>query len=211
MNIKIFGEKTGNGLEVDSNKNLLSSSIIRDENGRYGKMDNSTGAFETIDYAHHEIHSGSHYFATGYEDLPIGKVLDFTFITSDTSRWAHFIWKIQTESEFFWAIYEGARVLNELENRYTPLNSNRNFSDDSLAAVRWGTFSSLSEANNSTDVDRGALLKAGISGSGKEGGDASRENEVVLRQNTIYCFRAVANAAGYINYDMQWYEHQNLQ
>ena len=186
MNIKIFGEKTGNGLEVDSNKNLLASSIIRDENGRYGKMDNSTGAFETIDYAHHEIHSGDHYFATGYQDLPINKVLDFTFETSDTTKWKHFIWKIQTESEFLWAIYESPRVITELIDRYTPLNSNRNFSDDSSATVRWETFGSLSAANSSTDVDRGTLLKAGILGSGKEGGDASRENEVVLKQNTIY-------------------------
>ena len=33
------------------------------------------------------------------------------------------------------------------------------------------------------------------------------QNELVMKQNTLYCLRATATAAGYINFDMEWYEH----
>ena len=38
---------------------------------------------------------------------------------------------------------------------------------------------------------------------------APSDEEIILKQNTIYCFRAIANAAGYVNYDMEYYEHAN--
>ena len=51
-------------------------------------------------------------------------------------------------------------------------------------------------------------LQAEESGAGRtDSGEASRSNEVVLKQNTIYIMRATATAAGYINFDMDWYEH----
>ena len=32
-------------------------------------------------------------------------------------------------------------------------------------------------------------------------------NEMILKQNTLYCLRAVATAASDVNFNMQWYEH----
>jgi len=32
------------------------------------------------------------------------------------------------------------------------------------------------------------------------------ESAIIMKQNTIYCLRATASAAGYIDFDMQWYE-----
>ena len=47
-------------------------------NGRWGsgsgetdevRIDASTNTIQTIDYAHHEVHSGSHYFLQGFTTL----------------------------------------------------------------------------------------------------------------------------------------------
>ena len=59
------------------------------------------------------------------------------------------------------------------------------------------------------DVASATLLSSGISGAGRTGGEAERDNEIIMKQNTLYVFRATANAAGYINFDMDWYEHVN--
>jgi len=65
----------------------------------------------------------------------------------------------------------------------------------------------LAAANADTDVSGGTLLASGISGVGKKAGFAERENELVLKQNSLYCLRAAVAAAGFINFTMEWYEH----
>jgi hypothetical protein len=37
--------------------------------------------------------------------------------------------------------------------------------------------------------------------------DNATINELVLKQNELYVLRATASEAGYINFNMQWYEH----
>jgi hypothetical protein len=69
----------------------------------------------------------------------------------------------------------------------------------------------LAAANADTSVGSATLIESGISGAGKQAGNAVRQNELVLKQNGLYCLRAVANAAGYVNFDMQWYEHTNKE
>ena len=65
----------------------------------------------------------------------------------------------------------------------------------------------LAAANTDTDVTAATLIQSGISGAGKDGGEAARTSEVVMKQNTLYCLRATATAAGFVNFNMQWYEH----
>jgi hypothetical protein len=64
-------------------------------------------------------------------------------------------------------------------------------------------------ANADTNVTGATLLESGIAGSGKQGGNHERDNELILKQNTLYCLRMIANTAGYINYELEWYEHTN--
>jgi len=65
----------------------------------------------------------------------------------------------------------------------------------------------LAAANADTDVTGATLLESGISGDGKDGGNALRGHEIIMDQGVLYCLRSTANDAGYINFDMQWYEH----
>jgi hypothetical protein len=75
--------------------------------------------------------------------------------------------------------------------------------------MKYEVQANLAAANADTDISTAILLKSGISGSGKTGGSDNRENELILKQGAIYCLRAIASTAGYIDFDMEWYEHTN--
>lgn len=185
-------------------------------NGRWGnsagetdevRIDASTNALEVIDYEHHEIHAGSHYFTLGYQDLAINNVLDFTWLMPNITKWIHWLWKISTESETLWQVYENVVATNPLANTITPYNSNRNSGNASGTVMKFELQANLAAANADTAVGGATLIASGISGSGKAAGFDARTREVVLDQNILYCLRATASVAGFINFDMQWYEH----
>ena len=172
------------------------------------RLDASTHSFQTISYEHHEIHGGSHYFVVGYQDLSINEVLDFTFQMPDTDKHIHWSWKLDSENECNWLVYENVTATNPLANSITPLNSNRNSANTSGTTMKYEVQTNLAAANADTDVTSPAILmESGISGSGRSGGDDARGHEIILKRNTLYCMRAIASAAGYIDFNMQWYEH----
>jgi hypothetical protein len=126
----------------------------------------------------------------------------------DTAKWIHWTWDIDTESETLWQVYEGATATNPLANEMTPLNNNRNSANTSGTTMLYEIQNNLAAANADTDVSGATLIESGISGTGRKGlGLADRNRELVMKQNTLYCLRATATAAGYINFNMQWYEH----
>lgn len=173
----------------------------------YFAQDASTEAMIINAYEHHEIHGGSHYFVRGYQDLSINNVLGFTWVMPNTTKWIHWTWQIDTESETLWQVYEGAVISSALANAITPRNSNRNSTNTSGTTMKFELHANLAAANTKTDVTTATLLSSGISGAGKNAGRAERGNEMIMKQNTIYCLRATATAAGFINFTMEWYEH----
>lgn len=182
---------------------------ISDTVTRAVRIDSATHAMETIEYEHHEIHGGSHYFVVGYADLANAHVLDFQWTIPDTTKWIHWTWQIDTESGLLWQVYEGAVITNPLAAAITPRNSDRNSANTSSTTMRYEDQANLAAANADTNVGGATLIESGISGAGKDAGHAIRSHEIILKQNTVYCLRATANAAGYINFSMQWYEHTN--
>lgn len=172
-------------------------------------LDSSTNSLMTVAYEHHEVHSGSHFFVVNYQDLSINNVLDFTWLMPNTTKWTHLTWSLVTEAETLWQVYEGAVATNPLANAVTPRNNNRNSATTSGTTMKFELQTNLAAANADTDVSGATLLEQGISGAGRASGNAMRTNEIILKQNTLYCLRATATAAGYINFDMQWYEHTN--
>lgn len=168
--------------------------------------DASTHTAQTISYEHHEIHAGSHYFIEDVADIAINAVFDIQWTTPDTAQWAHFIFVLQCESETEWYIYEGATI-NTPGTAITPINNNRNSTNTSNATIASIANTSVANANADTATAAATEIAHGIIGAGRNGGVDSRAREIILKQNTIYCFRAVANAAGYTNFLMEWYEH----
>lgn len=196
---------------LDGNNGVVSNSVlysrIDGSSIKPLRMDASTHSIQTINYEHHEIHSGSHYFVNMYEDLAINHVLQFTFVTPDTTKWTHWTWRIDTESETLWQVYEDGSITTPLANSVTPYNNNRNSGNTSGNVLRYEDHVDLANANADVDVSGATLLASGISGAGKTSGADKRENEMVLKQDTVYVLRATATTAGYIDFNMNWYEH----
>jgi len=167
-----------------------------------------TGAAKTITYEHHEIHRGSHYFIEDVEDLAINNVIDVQWTTPNTTQWAHFTFILNCEAETEWMIYEGATI-NTAGTSLTPVNNDRNSGNTSNATIASILNTSVANANADTAVAGATEIAHGIVGAGRDGGVIGRDREIILKQNTIYCFRAIANAAGYTNFLMEWYEHTN--
>ena len=121
-------------------------------------IDQSTRCMTTIEYEHHEIHSGSNYFVSGYIDLAINHVLQMTFATPDTTKWLHWLWKIDTENETLWQVYEGGTINNALANTMTIFNSNRNSSNTSGATLKYEDHDDLDAANTDVSIGSATLI-----------------------------------------------------
>lgn len=172
-------------------------------------VDGATTSLKTVDYSHHEIHSGSHYFVTDVSDLAINNVLDVQFQTPDTAKWIHFTFSIDCEAETEWYVYETV-TFTATGSVITPYNNNRNSANTSGTIIYQQSNTSLANANADTNITGSTQLLHGIVGAGRtNGGGHDRDDEVILKQNTKYCFRAIATVAGYISFDMDWYEHTN--
>lgn len=194
-------------------------SIWRLLHGRWGtgedetddvRIDASTNSLQTVDYAHHEVHAGSSYILRSFVDLSINNVADFRITTANTTKWIHMIIGFTTEAETESILYEGA-VISVAGTAATPRNRNRNHNagspDQSTLTVDFISNTSLSLANDDTDVTGAVTLVDAMTGSGKEGGTTRGTNEFILKQNTIYCGRFIAESAGWISFDLEWYEH----
>ena len=172
------------------------------------RMDASTHTLQTIGYEHHEIHSGSHFFVHGYLDIVgANDVLDFTWQMPDSTKEIHWNWTIDFEKGLTWSIYEDAVATNPLDNTITPYNSNRNSKKTSSTTMKYELQVDLAAANADTNVTNATLIATGKSGDNRTAGEAERSNEIIMKSGSLYCLRAATTAAGYINFDMQWYEH----
>ena len=170
-------------------------------------VDQLTGSVPIVDYDHSEIHAGSHFFVVGYQDLSNNQVLQFSWQMPDTTKESHWVWSIGVEVETLWEVYEDVTVTTPLANAYTPLNNDRNSDKVSSTEMRFGIFAGTAAANAAIDVSGLTPIKNGIVGAGRIGGSVDRESETMMKRNSIYCLRATPSAAGYINFDMRWYEH----
>jgi hypothetical protein len=80
---------------------LSSGSVAVEEQGTLsaaitGPLDSATGAVETIDYAHHEIHGGSHFYIQGGVTLQNTDTWYATILTHDSAKWMHFLFAIKS-------------------------------------------------------------------------------------------------------------------
>lgn len=178
-----------------------------DDRYRSVRVDPSTHALVAIDYEHFETHAGSHYFVKTYADLAINTVFQLTIQTPNTTKWAHMVWTLDPEAETLWNVYEGVTVTTPLTAVVTPRNNNRNSTNTSTLLMRSGNYGSLVLANAAVDSASGTLIEDGVVGSGKVAGQTDRDRELILKQNTIYLFRALASSAGYVDFSIDWYEH----
>lgn len=165
-------------------------------------FDASTHAQTTIDYAHHEIHSGSHY-KCGYQDttLDTDDTVALVFTTPDTTKWMHFVLTSQVTGPATIQLFE-TPTLSAEGTALTPVNRNRNSASVSTMVVK----------HTPTVTVNGTKLSEKWVGSDgfKEisGGSVRGDSEMILKQDTQYLVLLTAEAdtmKAAIGGD--WYEH----
>jgi len=192
----------------DNGFNLGKSVIV----SRYGsgageytdaRCDSVTDVLMNVDYEHHEIHSGSHYYIQGFLNLDDNDTFYTKIVTPNTTTWTHFVFHIQStgictsyfDEEATGGMTGGVSVV--------PLNNNRNSANTSGMVLTSGVTTATSYTTRLEDDMWGSDgFKENI------GGGSARADELVLKQNTTYLRSYVSGANGnIIQFKASWYEH----
>lgn len=168
------------------------------------RIDQSTNTIQTIDYAHHEIHAGSHFMYTDSVEIASGATQDYMIITPDTTKWAHMLFDIDGSAITQWQLYEGSDK-NPTTEQVTG-NNNRN----SLVAATTKIYKGTS--GGTTDGNLIHQYKSGSSTAQSRGPSSVRnDSEIILKQNTKYILRVTSGTNGNLtNLRLEWYEHINV-
>jgi len=233
-------------------------------------IDDSTHAALVVDYAHHEVHGGSHFFYEGNTVLGAAGTLFFKMVVPDLLSWVHMEWKIDATGLLTFTMDEdaaggmagGAVVTSHGSNRnanaWTGLHdgagnaailtdSSQAWTPDALigyqvfnttdgssgvitnndvttvtATLAGGTDNDW-DANDAYEINKSRLvITRGVTtctsyiqrvadqsfGSNRTPGAVVREDEIILKQNTVYCISFTSGAASNtVNFKANWYEH----
>lgn len=175
------------------------------------RIDPSSTSFQVIDYAHHEIHSGSHYFNEFATDVPALDWIDIRWTTPNTAAECHILISVRTQEEGLYQLYEDAPILNA--GTTIPIfNNNRNSGNTSgVTGVDYIINTTEANANLDTDISGATKLRQALLGSnqGNVSGEIRSDNELVLIPDTAYLLRVnnQVSSTRYISWVLDWYEH----
>lgn len=175
----------------------------RDELGRWN-----------IDLPHFEIHQGDHYTAwQADETMADGEEMNFTFKTPDTDKHIHMLinWACKVGGHI--EIGEGATWTRGAGGTTSIFNNRRQDPSTSgilnnEAQTAFNAGSVLANAVQSL-VNTVTVFAEYLFGAANKGGGAMRGvSELVLKKNTQYSVRFVADGASNAGFVMlSWYEH----
>ena len=165
-----------------------------------GGIDSATNVLETIEYEHHEIHSGSHFFLKGaVTGLSVSDTITFTVTTPDFTKWAHMVYDFVFTAGGTLQVYEGSAGISG-GTPVVPINNDRNSLTTSILTI-------LSEPTVTTS---GTMIEYYIAGANRSAGIGGRDSEIILKQNENYYFVFTATAnTNTFDYTAEWYEHTN--
>lgn len=166
----------------------------------WNRFDLATHATNTVEYEHHEIHAGSHFFITNFTELGNGATIDFAIETPDTTKFTHMTFEVEGNQELLIQIYEDSDFDAD-GSAVTPVNNNRNSSNTSTLTVQ----------SDPTVNSAGTLIEAQQKGANRTVGIIGRNKEIVLKRNTKYLFRITNQTTNdnVVSYNAEWYEHTN--
>ena len=167
------------------------------------RIDASTHSLQVIDYAHHEIHGGSHYYVQGFLQLDDEDTHYIKLVTPNTAKWSHFIFNIQSTGICTSYLDEDATGGMTGGAGVTPINNNRNSAKTSGVTLTSGVTNATGYTTRlENDMWGAAGFKESI------GGGSSREDELILKQNTVYLRTFISGADdNIIQFKASWYEH----
>ena len=193
--------------------------LISDTESVSIRADASTHSLQTIDYAHHEIHSGSSYHAsfhnvtanTDDHRSAIG------IVTSNTTKWMHLTISASAASAAEFFLLEAPIIDNDAGTQKAVYNRNRNSVKTSLvtdisasptaATVETYVEAELATLAGGTELEQFNLVAG--SGAKAVGGDARGNEEWILDQGVNYLFivQNVGASANLHEIHLNWYEH----
>jgi hypothetical protein len=181
---------------------ILFTASISEASYFSAKKDDATGVNIGIDYAHHELHEGSHYWYMDANTLANGSSIDFLITTPNTTEWAHILFVLDGVAVTSFKLYEDSSATGTTAQ--TVYNSDRNSSHSNTVTVHKGV-----------NAISGTLIKNYSSGlatgaSAKMGSETRTEEEVILKQNSKYLLHVLSGTNGNLtNVKFEWYEHTN--
>jgi len=203
---------------ADGTEGVLITGVEK-KTGKDG-VDSLTNTLQIIDYAHHEIHSGS-MFRVQHNDDAIPAVgsngeLVIAFFVPDQTKQPHMVWETSHEGGMTITLYEGVTLNAGNGTDVACKQSNRNSANASvLQGVATGslvsdyvTVGEESADNIINSLGTAISVKKDYAGRNEAGGQV-RKNEVVLKTNTYYAFvlknHETNTQGGQIR--LEWYEH----
>lgn len=201
QNLKMSLEELENDISVNSNSQLKVS--VYDPVGYPMSIDSSTNTLQIIDYEHHEIHSGSHYYVCGFEALADADSSNFSFTTPNTTEEVHLIFDVSGTSRTEFYIYEASTIT--AGDTITPINNNRRSVKTSNTVVIDGpTISAAGDLIFSSSKG----FEGTNPSSARNEGLTDRNREIILKQNTSYIFIIISrDDTNIITFCGEWYEH----
>ena len=168
------------------------------------EQDEITRAMAVIDYAHHEIHEGDHFFVRDFVDLGNSATRDILLISPNSTKVAHLTLEIDHELEGSVKLYE-TTVTSANGTAIPRINRKRNGSDGSgMLVFHTPTVSAV-----------GTLLEQDQKGSGNKFGNIANRasEEIMLKRNTKYLIRMTNITANnnLFNWTIDWYEHTSKE
>ena len=175
-------------------------------------LDSATHALCTIEYEHHEVHAGNMYHVhRSTLDLDVGLSMDWLITTPNTTKWAHMIFRVETNGAAYIQLVENPTVTATApggEIFQTPINRNRNSSNSGSIAVRWGASCT---AVGGSEIEWVHMGTSGKAGKGSNAGFTRAEMEWVLKQNEDYLFRVASQEDDIVvSEHLIWYEHTDM-
>ena len=194
---------------------------VVDSDGDIVTIDTATGAIATIEYEHHEIHSGDSFSCWYLQEVTdTGDKTIVAFLTPNTTRWLHIIYTASATVMAHGRILEAPLIVDNTGDNLTIFNRDRNSSTTSTVIDTSRNPDRAGEAMTFTEITMGNVtggteiihIHLGT-GEGKKtlGGSSRGTQEWILKPNTLYAFEIEStnddDNIHIINLD--WYEHTN--
>ena len=168
--------------------------------------DSVTNQLITIDYAHHEAHAGSAYFAVYSALANDTDLIEVRIQTPDTKKWAHMTIGIDGALASYAQMWVPTTKTHVAGNVITPFNRNNNSSNTSGLTICHTPAGSQA----GTAALYQYLGAASTSGKAAVGGVTGSRGEFILLQNSSYLIRMTSRADNNaLSIVLDWYEHQS--
>lgn len=176
------------------------------------RIDHTTGANTGVDYGHKEVHSGDAYYVTGVATLDNTDTFSFIIETSNTSKWLHLEWLLESQANITVQMREGVTFAFAAEFEPCVHNRNRNFADTDSSVYSSTEFSTVVATGGDLIYNWSAGGAAAGPNAGRSPMDKRDTGEIVLKQNTKYEIRMTSTVnANVCSMYLTWYEHTNAE